>query len=228
MVLDILRTSFHFSPTLGSWAQVVHSFGELKWSHEKHGSIGDAVRDFMRRLPFNQDDAFHQPPVYFLQVTCDIEYLVVVLHHALYDGASLPWLFQLVRKFYDGNTDDFAPHHQFWTLSREIVASEASANEYWISCLRGLNPCLLPRSTTSSVKAWRSTRRLSVPLSSIQRFRHRYQVGPQAIAQAVWAKILAARLQSLDVAFGHVVSGRTFRDSENVIGPVFVSLFLFI
>lgn len=219
--LDILRTSFHFSPTSGNWAQVVHSSDRIKWSHEKRGSLKNAASEFIKSLPFNGDGAFENPPIYFRHLACDVDYLVVVVHHSLYDGVSLPLLFQLVRELYFDRTKQ-SKLPQFWTISRKMAATETNATQYWATRLKTVKPCLYPRQNATSVNAWRVQKRVELPLSSIQRFCQRYQIAPQVIAQAAWAKVLSSSLGRLDIVFGHVVSGRTLKNSENVIGPVFV------
>lgn len=219
--LEILRTSFHFSPTLGTWAQVIHSFSLLQFTREKRASLGSATKEFIASLPFNQEDAFDRPPLYIHQVSCETEYLIVVLHHALYDGVSLPILFGFVRELYKDRNQP-PPLPQFSTISKAMVASEDAATTYWEKRLQMVKSCTYPRLRSAFTDAWRSSKRIDLPLSSIQRFCRRYQVAPQAVAQAAWATILATKLQRLDIVFGQVVSGRTLRGSEAVIGPVFV------
>jgi hypothetical protein len=201
----------------------VHTSAQIQWLHEKRGSLKNATLEFIKRLPLDQDGAFDRPPIYFHHVTCDVDYLIVVLHHSLYDGISLPLLFQLVRELYfDCTKQSNLP--QFWTISRRMAATEAAGTQYWTSRLQNVKPCLYPRQNPTSVNAWRAQKQVELPVSSIQRFCQRYQIAPQAIAQAAWAAVLASSLRRLDVVFGHVVSGRTLRDSENVIGPVFVCI----
>ncbi|KAF9783958.1 hypothetical protein BJ322DRAFT_1067759 [Thelephora terrestris] len=218
--LDILRTSFHFSVEVGRWAQVVHSSLDFKWTFEKRQSIDSAAKDFIRDLHFGAEDALHRPPVHLRHVSLSPHenYLIVVLHHALYDGISLPMLFNHVKAVYKGDSP-FAP--QFYTLARRMTSIEARATGFWQSRLKGVHPWKFPRRVFSTADAWRTSKVVNVPKEIIDRFCRRYGVSAQSIAQAAWAKVLAVHCRCLDVVYGHVVSGRMIAGSENIIGPMF-------
>ena len=220
--LDILRTSFHFSVEAGRWAQVVHSEPDFKWTYEKRQSIDGAAKDFIRGLRFEVEDALHRPPVHLLHVFSPPHenYLVVILHHALYDGISLPMLFNHVKAVYKGDSPTTTEFH---TLARRVTSLEARATRYWQSRLEGVYPWTFPRKLSSTTDAWRTSEVVNVQREAIDRFCRRYGVSAQSIAQAAWAKVLAIRSGHLDVTYGHVVSGRTIVGSEKIIGPMFVS-----
>lgn len=220
--LEILRTSFYFSAEVGRWAQIIHSSLDFKWTTEKKKSIDDAAKDFIRSLHFGTEDALHRPPVYFHHVPLSSgeESLIVALHHALYDGISLPMLFDYVKAMYK---NDPPPIAQFHTFSRRVVFLEARASEYWETRLKGVRPWAFPRKTSSAVDGWRTSRVVNVHKEAIDRFCRRYEVSAQSIAQAAWARVLAISSKHLDVIYGQVVSGRTMAGSENIIGPLFVS-----
>lgn len=220
--LDILRTSFHFSAEVGRWAQVVHSSLDFKWTTEKRRSIDNAAGDFIRSLHFDAEDAFHRPPVYLRHISSSSgeDYLIVVLHHALYDGISLPMLFGYVKAAYKGDAPSTT---QFHTFSRRITSFEARATDYWATRLKNVHPWAFPRKVSSTADAWRTSKAVNVPKEAMDRFCRRYEVSAQSIAQAAWAKVLAISSKHLDVIYGQVVSGRTMTGTENIIGPVFVS-----
>jgi hypothetical protein len=220
--LDILRTSFHFSVEVGRWAQVVHSHLDFKWTTEKRQSIDNAAGDFIRSLHFDAEDAFNRPPVYLRHISSSSgeDYLIVVLHHALYDGISLPMLFKYVKAACKGGPPSTS---QFHTFSRRITSLEARATDYWTTRLKGVHPWAFPRKLSSTADAWRTSKAVNIPKETIDRVCRRYEVSAQSIAQAAWAKVLAISSNHLDVIYGQVVSGRTMAGSENIIGPVFVS-----
>ena len=219
--LDILRTSFHFSVEVGRWAQVVHSSLDFKWTTERRKSIEDGARDFIRSLRFDVEDALHRPPVYLRHISSDEDHLVVILHHALYDGISLPMLFDYVKAVYKG---DPPLTTQFHTLSRRITSLEAYATDYWETRLNGVHPWTFPRVVSSTPNAWRASKVVTLLKETIDRFCRRYDVSAQSIAQASWANVLAICSKRLDVVYGQVVSGRTITGSDKIIGPVFVSV----
>ena len=220
--LDILRTSFHFSVEVGRWAQVLHSSPDFKWTSEKRRSINRAAKDFICSLRFDSEDAVHRPPVYLRHISSSLHenYLIVILHHALYDGISLPTLFDYVRAVYNGGSPSVS---QFHPLARWITSLEPRATDYWRSRLEGAHFWTFPRKVSSAVDAWRASRVPGVSKEAIDRFCRRYGVSAQSVAQAAWAKVLATFSQHLDVVYGHVISGRTLAGSDKIIGPMFVS-----
>lgn len=220
--LDILRTSFHFSVEAGYWAQVIHSSLDFKWSTEKRKSIGTATKDFVRSLYFDTEDTLHRPPIYLRHISSDEDYLIVALHHALYDGISLPMLFNYVKAAYKGDPPSTI---QFHTLSRRITSLETQATDYWRARLKGVHQWAFPREVSPVIDAWRASKTVNLTKETINRFCRRYEVSAQSIAQASWAKVLAIRSKHLDVVFGQVVSGRTMAGAAEVIGPAFVSAF---
>jgi len=220
--LDILRTSFRFSAEVGRWAQVVHSSLDFKWTTEKRQSVDNAAKEFVRSLHLCDEDALHRPPVYLHHISSSSgeDYLIIVLHHALYDGISLPMLFDYVKAVYKGDPPSTTRFH---TFSRRITSLEADTTDYWRTRLNGVHPWAFPRKASSTTDAWRTSKVVNVPKEAIDRFCRRYEVSAQSIAQAAWAKVLAKSSKCLDIVYGQVVSGRTMAGSEKIIGPVFVS-----
>ena len=220
--LDILRTSFHFSVEVGRWAQVLHSSPDFKWTSEKRRSINRAAKDFIYSLRFDSEDAVHRPPVYLRHISLSLHenYLIVILHHALYDGISLPMLFDYVRAVYNGGSPSVS---QFHPLARRITSLEPRATDYWRSRLEGVNSWSFPRKVSSAADAWRASKVPSIPKEAIDRFCRRYGVSAQSVAQAAWAKVLAICSKQPDVIYGHIISGRTIAGSDKIIGPMFVS-----
>lgn len=129
-------------------------------------------------------------------------------------------LFDYVKAVYKGDTP---PTTQFHTFSRRIITLEAHATDYWETWLKGVHPWTFPRKVAPTVDAWYTSKVVSIPRDTIDRFCRRYEVSAQSIAQAAWAKVLAISSKHLDIIYGQVVSGRMMTESEKVIGPVFVS-----
>ncbi|KAJ3918621.1 hypothetical protein F5877DRAFT_78832 [Lentinula edodes] len=218
--LTILRTSFHFTPISGQWAQVTHSITDFKWSHSTQDELGSAAVDFITTLAFDNEETFARPPVYFRHVSADMEYLVVVLHHALYDGLSLPKLFHHVQQLYLSKPVDVStPFNQ---VADTILVAEGNGTAFWTRRLESVKPCHFMVQSRSSEEAWRASTTLEITTAEIERFCRRYHVHPQALGQATWAKILCMREIRSDIIFGQVVSGRSLSGADNVIGPVFV------
>lgn len=226
---SILRTSFHFAPSEGAWVQVEHSVEDFKWVHEERESVGGASTEFINSLSFANEDDLARPPVYFRHVsTPDAEYVVLVMHHALYDGISLPMLFHHVRRFYRSDEPVISPM-SFIRLADTIVMQEHSGTSYWSKVLQGARPSLYPRThqETNDVSAWRSSLKLDIPKDDVQRICRRYRLHPQCLGQAAWAKVVAMATGCEDVMFGQVVSGRVVAGAKDIIGPAFVGFVFF-
>lgn len=188
--------------------------------------MDSAAKEFIRGHYFEVEDTLHRPPIYLRHVSLGSlreNYLIVVLHHALYDGISLPMLFDYVKAVYN---DESPLTAQFYPLARRITSLEARSTEYWESRLKGVQSWMFPRKVSSTVDAWRASKVVNTPKEAIDRFCRRYEVSAQSIAQAAWAKVLATYSKHLDVVYGQVVSGRTIAGSDEIIGPMFVSAYI--
>ncbi|EUC66117.1 condensation domain protein, partial [Rhizoctonia solani AG-3 Rhs1AP] len=219
--ISTLRTSFIFSESAGRWAQVVHSDFELPWISREFEEPSRALSEFISDLPLTDVRDFKQPPLHLCHFNIDgYDYLLVVLHHALYDGLSLPLLFHRVRSIYHGITPPSLV--SFHDLVPHMLLQEHFGTSYWVNKLTGASVSTFPRtSIQSSVGAWRSSAECQVERAEIQRTCKRYQVNMQCLGQAAMAKVLSQLLQQDDVIFGQVISGRTLPGAEEVIGPVF-------
>ncbi|KAG8774039.1 Non-ribosomal peptide synthetase [Ceratobasidium sp. 428] len=217
---SILRTSFAFAENQGHWAQIVHSKSDLPWSFRSFGDPSTALAEFISTLPFQDVEDFARPPIHLCHFEFNNhDYVLVVLHHALYDGISLPLLFNRVRSIYQGEI--IPPSVSFHELVPEILAQEHSGVSYWIKQLEGIHPLSFPQAVDATEGAWRGEASCEAELSDIYRTCRRYQVNVQCLGQAAMAKILSKLSGRNDVVFGQVISGRMLPGAENVIGPVF-------
>lgn len=219
---EILRTSFHFAPLLGRWAQVIHSSEDFKWRSMESNDEEKIPVEVAKTLSFQEESDLARSPLYFNHVSRgDAEYLVVTMHHALYDGVSLPRLLAEVRNIYSGDTTASNPK-QFQELVPDILAQELNGSKHWSQRLAGVTPYTFPRDNKDIGSAWRASRNIDIDLISLQRTCRRYHITTQCIGQVVWAKLLARFSNSSDVVFGQVVSGRALPGADEVLAPTFV------
>ncbi|KDN49336.1 hypothetical protein RSAG8_02038, partial [Rhizoctonia solani AG-8 WAC10335] len=215
--ISTLRTSFIFSESAGRWAQVVHSEFELPWISREFKEPLRALSEFISDLPLTDVHDFRRPPLHLCHFNVDdCDYLLVVLHHALYDGISLPLLFHRVRSIYYGITPPSLV--SFHDLVPQILIQEHFGTPYWVNKLAGASVSTFPRMSSPSVGAWRGSADCQVELAEIQRTCRRYQVNVQCFGQAAMAKALSQLLEQNNVIFGQVISGRTLPGAEEVIG----------
>ncbi|KAH2313445.1 hypothetical protein LV164_002437 [Aspergillus fumigatus] len=142
--------------------------------------------------------------------------LVIGLSHAQYDGVSLPRLLQDLDALYTGTQlATFSPFSLYMAqTSEEAIQNKAAA--YWRNLLSSSSLSTLDGpSSDPTDKAIFHTRPVNIhPLKEIT---------TANLLTAAWAMVLARRLQTPDVTFGSVTSGRTLDipNAENFTGPCY-------
>ncbi|KAF4168160.1 hypothetical protein CNMCM6936_003268 [Aspergillus lentulus] len=142
--------------------------------------------------------------------------LIIRLSHAQYDGVSLPRLLQDLDSLCTGT--QLATYSQFSSYMAQISEEpiQSKAITYWRNLLSNSSLSLLDGpSSHPADKAIFHTRPTNIhPLQEIT---------TANLLTAAWALLLARRLQTPDVTFGSVTSGRTLDIShaENIMGPCY-------
>ncbi|KAI0336556.1 hypothetical protein GY45DRAFT_411925 [Cubamyces sp. BRFM 1775] len=224
-LFDILRTSFHFLPSRGVWVQAVHSNAVLHWSEASYVvgvNLVEALNPYLQAT--DEHEIFREPPVFLNLLKAQTpgvpDRLVVVLHHALYDGLSIATLLHTVQQLYDGvkipapqRYHDLLPH-LFW--------QEKNGTEFWVNRLRNLRNAPIPKNsaTSASTTVHQISRPVQLSNEEIRRACREAEVTAQCLGQTAFAKLLAVVTRSSDVVFGRVVSGRDIPGAEDVIGPM--------
>jgi ferricrocin synthase len=226
--LQVLRTSFYFETGQGKWTQVVHSAPDLSWREYTFTTREDLENKLTRYIDEvrpRQENDFASPPLWFGLFRSTLEEthrLVVVMHHALYDGISIQKLFDFVQSIYKGT--HMIPKVQFTDLLRDIIYQEEAGVPYWVETLKGIAPLRLrSRIYNEATKFHTTIRAIDLDINKMNHLLQTAGVTTQCISQVAWAKTLAALSGTRDIVFGRVVSGRSLRNAEDVIGPVLVS-----
>ncbi|KAI9064453.1 hypothetical protein FKP32DRAFT_1591881 [Trametes sanguinea] len=223
-LFDILRTSFHFLPGPGLWAQAVHSITSLHWSEAEYDPSTNLVESLNPLLrATDENDFFREPPVFLNLLKAndpnDADLLVVVLHHALYDGLAIAKLFDSVAQLYDGREITSPP--KFHGILPHLLWQEKNGTDFWVTYLQDLHATSIPRkSATSPPAVHQVTAPLDLSSEEMLKACRDAEVTPQCFGQAAFAKLLAVLTGSPDVVFGRVVSGRDVPGAEEVIGPM--------
>ncbi|KAJ5884743.1 hypothetical protein N7495_009253 [Penicillium taxi] len=144
------------------------------------------------------------------------ECLALGLSHAQYDGVSLPRMLQDLETFYSGDhIADFKTFTSYMACIQDETLQK-KAISYWSHLLRGSSLSVLETSAQPTDKAiFRTT---SVGISpSVE------HITTATLLTAAWAVVLARRLNTSDVTFGGVTSGRmiTMSNAEDVVGPCY-------
>ncbi|KAI6132186.1 hypothetical protein EDD16DRAFT_1468633 [Pisolithus croceorrhizus] len=225
--LSILRTTFHYVSSAKTWIQACHTATPCNWAvHVKpiEESLQDSTSMLVANLKASDESAFTLPQVYLRLIQGkDATHLVLLMHHALYDGLSVTKLLEVVEQVY--LTQSVPVSVQFFDLLPRILLEQHLATAYWIQRLQHCRRAYFPAHTLrSSPEALVSSRVVSFSRQQIQKVLCDAGATLQCIGQAVWAKFVAKLTSSLDVIFGHVVSGRSFEGAEDVIGPMLTTV----
>ncbi|CDO69499.1 hypothetical protein BN946_scf184785.g4 [Trametes cinnabarina] len=226
--LDILRTSFHFLPGPGRWAAAVHSIGVLHWSesaYEASANLAESLNPFLRVS--DESEFFREPPVYLNLLKAmnpdESDLLVVVLHHALYDGLSIAKLLHSVQRLYSGLGTPVGS--RFYEVLPQLLWQEKHGTDFWVERLKDLHAAPIPRKpSVVSATVFQASRRMDITSEELGQACRHAEVTPQCLGQAAFAKLLAILTRSPDVVFGRVVSGRDVPGTEEVIGPMLNTL----
>ncbi|MHA3020806.1 amino acid adenylation domain-containing protein [Mycobacterium sp. BMJ-28] len=213
-----LRVSF-FQGTLSKPVAVVPATFELPWQHvivDTDEEV-EALEDEARRRPF---DLTHGPAIRFLlaELPHSRWRLVVVAHHIVIDGWSLPVFVGELIALYRSGGDLGAlppqprPYRDYigWLAGRDPEVSR----QLWRTHLAGLDgPTLLAPALSGREAAAGLPRRTEVTLDEegtteiLEAARSR-GVTISTLFQMAWAAILSAFTDRTDVVFGVTVSGR--------------------
>ncbi|KAJ9363713.1 hypothetical protein DTO280E4_2303 [Paecilomyces variotii] len=222
---DILRTSFHSMQELGfSWIGAVHSSPPLLWEEINLSSDLNIAAEVTSRFRLQDEASFQSPPLRaFVLKTADKIYLAIAMHHALYDGVSLPYIFEDLASIYQGSVPPARP--QFTEVVGHILEGQEEASRFWTQRLRGYDVFEIPPlpETESSEKMYLAERRVDLDLSMIIEACKNLEVTVQTVSLLAYAKVLACLTGKRDVVFGHVLAGRSLpvTGGERTIGPLF-------
>lgn len=127
-------------------------------------------------------------------------FLVLSIHHALYDGISLPFLMDHIeREYFDSSLRPIALSSDI--LSQISNVDLAKAREFWNVYFKGFTWTDLRQPTTTLTK--RHVCQLTTPFSSLKALAASNQVTLQALLTCTFASTVAATIyQTDDVAFG--------------------------
>ena len=148
-----------------------------------------------------------QPLIRYALVRDDADtktWFVWTVHHALYDGWSIPLILKAVTQVYHGSTVESTS--QFNTFIKYIKEQDKEeATDYWRKALEDCNATpfpVLPASVQRPVADTTLERQLSYSQG------HTANVTASSVVRAAWALVAGRMTNSDDVVFGVTVSGR--------------------
>jgi NRPS condensation-like uncharacterized protein len=138
------------------------------------------------------------------------QYLVITIHHALYDGWSLPFIVEDIFKAYEGVALEDRP--SFHSVVNYVESCDKGAvKEYWTQYLEGV-----PAADTFSLVNATSSVETDDPVNikcrasarEMQNAASKAGVTVATLLKSAWALTLRKYQRTSDVVFGFVTAGR--------------------
>ncbi|KAF5014183.1 hypothetical protein F66182_14915, partial [Fusarium sp. NRRL 66182] len=218
---DLLRTSFIEieDPQVSScFAQVVHSLdGQRAIPFVDLEEL--SMDEFIQSTIYNSTRTRSEFEIYGIRKR-DKCYIVLAMAHALYDGWSLDLLHSDVERSYYGE-DVIRPSYE---PVLESILNEAGdkSRQFWSATLKDFRPRKFPCGKYPGGKQsilHRTEASFDAPSENIRKFCRDHGITVQALSVTTWTLALASLVESLDVGFGLVLSGRSHTDADEVMFP---------
>lgn len=154
----------------------------------------------------------------------DGNYLVWTIHHALFDGWSVPLMLSRLDVIYH-DLGSLPPHSApFQDFVKYIVESDSSrTTEFWRRQFRNLEALPFPTLPTPSY--------LPTPIAALHRYITNVKwpqsgVTPTVALRAAWSVVIAQYSTSTDVLFGVTVAGRhaPVHALDSIVGPTIATI----
>ncbi|CAK7210007.1 NRPS [Sporothrix curviconia] len=237
---DILRTCFVTTDhPLYPIAQVVLDSYAAPWL-ELNASSGESVAELVERHAqslLEPVDSFRPPISFAIIVDGQVQHLSFLCHHAVYDGEAMGRLLWEVEKLVIASHQQLqlppslevaAPH--FGPFLEQALHLPASTDAFWGEHLSGFRPALLRPTIGDKFNTGNASGVLAKPLyTSLTAIQDQVQalgVSLLTVFQATWACVTSMLLQSNDVCFGNVYSGRSVlvENVDRLVAPCFNTL----
>ncbi|KAL5084629.1 hypothetical protein Trisim1_011538 [Trichoderma cf. simile WF8] len=225
-----------------AWEQTVHMTPVLRTRIVQHEQIGLLQVVLKDGIKWNQaddlDDYLQQDqsqlmgldqPLARYALICDAStqqrWFVWTIHHALYDGWSLPQVLKTAEDAYQGI--QLVRRPSFSLFVKDVVAMKRrdGARKYWEALFAGCNPEAFPPLPlqTSVLHEPRadSAVDLDCPVPSTPG-----NITLSTLIRAAWALVLHHHTSSDDVVFGVTLTGRNapVAGIENIVGPTIATV----
>ncbi|KAL1728701.1 putative peptide synthetase [Schizophyllum commune] len=222
---DILRCSFHaMAEGDHPWIVAVHAVAPLSWTEHEFASAEELHRQALKIVQSEKiadEKSFERPPMFLhLLKAPGLRVLLIIMHHCLYDGLSLPYILGDIATYYQGLNP--SPRPQFASAVPHILYSSKDRANFWSRLLDGFVPAPLPTVEGKATTTQLARLPFVLPDGALQSIKH-MGVTVQAVALLGWGKVLATLAGSTDVVFGQVVAGRAIEleDALHASGPLF-------
>lgn len=226
---EILRTCFKHTDK--GVVQVVFKADctPLVWSQvtEAVGSDVKGLQTSLSRQIASRMDV--QPPIRLTLLSSDNAF-ILSMHHALYDGESLPMIVNDVKETYLQGTAPRRPAigSLIDHVSHKRTNAVQETKTYWTNLLSGWTPAELATTSdaTESSETTVAARTFSRSLSALEKSCAQHSLTLPALLQAIFGVCLAQQHSHGIATYGAVLSGRTLPVDgiERMLAPCIVTL----
>ncbi|TVY85159.1 Nonribosomal peptide synthetase [Lachnellula suecica] len=218
--VDILRTRIvHMRST--SFLQAVLHPEPIEWKDS--GNL-QGISDTPVHLPLHNGGSLTQYTIVNERASGKI-YFVWSIHHALYDGWSLPMVLKKVEMAYNSNKSSLSrrPYASFIKYLSEV--DEHASDEFWRKRLCGASPLHFPQNQHAAVTPKSDSRIITHSVSTSQNTTSMGITLP-SIIRAAWSLVVASYSGSQDVVFGETLAGRDIpvENITEIVGPTFTTV----
>ncbi|PQE19777.1 nonribosomal siderophore peptide synthase protein [Rutstroemia sp. NJR-2017a BVV2] len=222
---DILRTTFHYiEDSETPWIAAVHKSPNVYWDDEEaSGWIDQSIAKIVQNTSFPTPESFSTPPLRATILRSPFSTILVIsVHHSLYDGWSLPLIFDALAAAYTNSLKK--PAVSFFQAAKLITDQQAKSVDFWLQKLENYQSIAIPSSSFKD-QATTSFAKITVgmPTADILQLCKSNNINLQSAALLAYGKALCCFVKRRDIVFGHVVSGRSLPllDVEKLVGPLF-------
>lgn len=211
--LTTLRTRIVHTAS-SNFLQVVLKHEAISWHSAR--SLEELSGEAASVPPFNGGSLTK----YTIVQTPRCRYFTWSIHHALYDGWSLPLILQRVESIYRGQTPEAPKSSYADFISYLSTTDEDSTKQFWTAKLADIACSKFP--PLPPTKDQSETRTLSrhIVTSSVG------GVTLPTIIRAAWTLVLASHTASNDVCFGEISTGRNINvpGIADIVGPTLTTI----
>ena len=216
--IDILRTRIAQTSS-GQLLQIVLADDPIKW-HE--ASNLKEAKEVATRIPSHLGGQLAAYTI--VRGRSNEHFFIWTLHHALFDGWSIPSMLQRVEQIYrDGSSAmSKVPYNKF--IKYLVDMNSEASTKFWKEHLANTTFFQFPQQSHSASNQTPNGRVLQYT-AKLASSRHR-DMTSSTIIRAAWALLLAAYTGSEDVIFGEVLTGRDIPVSgiTEVCGPTLTTV----
>jgi non-ribosomal peptide synthetase component F len=188
---DILRTTLDW--TESGLFQFVRNDFQLEWK------ILNLSIDEYKKEDLEAGIKLGRP--FFRICLLEEKYLVVSMHHSLFDFLSANFLYEDVSALYRGLRTE--PRSPFKKFLQYVLKGNPESKNFWASYLEGMSPTTINHAPTSQkISATRVTPNEAEAIAA------RLNVTASTVYNMAWALVVSKHLDTLDVTFANTISGR--------------------